>query len=181
MESFARKISKYLYRRKYINENQIENLRFGIEVVLSNLASLMSIVLLGFILKRTIDAFLFITIFCIARTLRNTYHAPSFLQCYVLTVGSFLLGYAISIIIIPEFYTQFLNYAIGLNLVLIYFISTKSNNKVVISFDFFVGFFILSQIIIYMISLNYIRNELIFAAVVFSTIAVSSNKSSDVL
>lgn len=181
MESFARKISKYFYRRNYINEHQIEDLRFGIEVVLSNLASLISIVILGFILKRTIDSFLFILIFCIARTLRNTYHAPTFLQCYILTVGSFLLSYAVSIMIIPEFYTPFLNYAIGLNVVLLYFISAKSNNEVVISFDFFVGFFILSQIIIYMISLNYIRNELIFVVVVFSTIAVSSNKSLVVL
>jgi len=63
MENIARRMSIFLYHKKYIIEDQIESLRFGIEVVFSNTLSFLSIITIGLVIGRVVDTIIFISVF----------------------------------------------------------------------------------------------------------------------
>lgn len=119
MERIAKGISHWFLDRGYILEEQEDQLRFGLEVFLSNGFSFLTILLIGFLLHRTLDTFIYVCVFIILRTYDDHYHADTFLKCYLLTVGTYVAALSFSIIILGPFQSQFILLVVLLNLVLL--------------------------------------------------------------
>ena len=99
MERFADWLSEKLYLNGKIKIEEMDDIAFALEVVISHIISFGTILLIGFILNKNIESAIFIFMFGLFRTLNNTYHAKTFFQCFILTVGSFLLSMLTSYII----------------------------------------------------------------------------------
>lgn len=115
MERLAYKISRWLLEKEYIDDFQIEDIRFAIEVVISNLSSFFSILIIGIAIREYLKTILFFIVFIGFGTIKDRYHAETFVKCYFLTVGSFLFCLVVSNLIklseinVFTFYTVFIN------------------------------------------------------------------------
>lgn len=101
MYRFSAQISLWFYKKEYITLQQVDDITFALEIIFSNLASFLTILLFGITFKFYMETMLFFIVFIGFRTLNDRYHAPTFLRCYILTVGSYLLCLYTSILI-PE-------------------------------------------------------------------------------
>lgn len=119
MHKFSERMSLLFFKKNYITLDQVDDITFALEIVFSNLASFLTILILGIVWNRYIETFLFFAVFIGFRTLRDRYHAPTFLQCYIMTVGSYLLCLGISLLISPKDQALFSFYIIMLNLLLL--------------------------------------------------------------
>ena len=63
---------------------------YGIQLSLSTLASMCSIVLLGLLLKNPASAFIFLGVFFFLRLFSGGYHAPTYARCFLLTNSVYL-------------------------------------------------------------------------------------------
>lgn len=129
------KISDYLSYQLYIlnkiNKDEITDISFSIELLITHFITFLSIVVLGILVNRFENTVLFLLSFILLRKYSNGYHAATFSGCFILT----LLTYFISTIIIPDilFFLQLTN-IFYLILVLIVFTFCiikllKRNNK----------------------------------------------------
>lgn len=176
MENIARRMSIFLYHKKYIIEDQIESLRFGIEVVFSNTLSFLSIITIGLVIGRVVDTIIFISVFCLSRSIRSGYHAPTFLKCYALTVGSYLTSVFLSNIISIDGYFKFSVYTIVLNVIILYLSKSYNNDSLLQVNDYFDKYFLGTHIILLLISLIYTSRELLIGIITYTFIILSSIK-----
>lgn len=63
---------------------------YGIQLSLSTLASMCSIVMLGLLLKNPASAFIFLGVFFFLRLFSGGYHAPTYARCFLLTNSVYL-------------------------------------------------------------------------------------------
>ncbi len=79
--------------KEIFSNTQIDDLTFGLEVILSNLLSLITIAIVGFMIGAPLKTILFLIVFIIFRTICDRYHAETFLACYILTFCSFFYSF----------------------------------------------------------------------------------------
>lgn len=89
MERISEFLSIWLIMRKYSQESDKYKLQFAIEVVLNNLLSFVVIMIFGILLNRIILTFIYVFLFIMFRSLRDRYHASTFLNCFILTIGCY--------------------------------------------------------------------------------------------
>lgn len=118
MEQFAYRISRWFIKHDYIEDSDIEPIRFAIEVVLSNGVSFLAILVIGALLHQLSFSILYILVFAGFRTLQNRFHAKSFFGCFLLTVGSFLLAIGIPNFLLTEYFGSFVLYVTFINITL---------------------------------------------------------------
>ena len=125
MEDFAIFLSKLLLKYDHIRIDQLNDIRYGIEVILSNILSFLTILIFGFLYNQFSVTTLFLLIFISLRFLYEGYHANTFLSCLLLTVSSYHFC-----IIIYLFTPKSLNYGVNLGLCLINLILLICNKKI---------------------------------------------------
>lgn len=73
---------------------------YGIQLSLSTLASMCSIVMLGLLLKNPASAFIFLGVFFFLRLFSGGYHAPTYARCFLLTNSVYLAVVGTSYLIV---------------------------------------------------------------------------------
>lgn len=91
MEKISELLSIWLIMKKYGLETDKNKLQFAIEVVLNNLLSFLVIIILGILINEIIITIVYIFIFVMFRSLRDRYHATTFVNCFILTLGCYFL------------------------------------------------------------------------------------------
>jgi accessory gene regulator protein AgrB len=170
-------ISNWLLSKNYITTSQKKDIVFSLEVVLSNALSFISIIMLGLLMDYWNYTIIYVLVFIAFRTMRDRYHAKTFLSCYILTVGSFLLCLLL-VIIIPNDIQRLLTIMIGLVNCWILLSQEKitSKAKKILQSDFFViSFMLLSGLIFYWAVKDY-NPRLFLVTLILSIIVITSNK-----
>ncbi len=179
MERFADWLSEKLYLNGKIKIEEMDDIAFALEVVISHIISFGTILLIGFILNKNIESAIFIFMFGLFRTLNNTYHAKTFFQCFILTVGSFLLSMLTSYIIHIEFQMQFIVFLCTLNIVMI-LVNYSYNQSVFLKYSLLM--IVLNMAVIFVLPIFentiLIFVEMISAILIISTISV--DKTSEI-
>lgn len=138
MEILAVSLSKWLFKKGYIKNDQLNDIRYGVEVILSNFISLISIILIGLIIHQIKITTLFLFVFIGLRFMYEGYHAKKFLSCLLLTVSSYLTCLIIFLFTPPSIRFE-VNIGLGfLNLVLL--LSNQKSHKIKLFFVFFILF-----------------------------------------
>lgn len=83
-------IVENVLKRELIVNDQAENLRFGLEVILSQLLTFMPMIIYSLITSSYIKSALFLFTFITLRTIKKGFHAKSFLTCFALSNLTFL-------------------------------------------------------------------------------------------
>lgn len=143
VEKTAFKLSEYLYGLNYITENEIDGIAFAIEVVLTNLITFSVIIMIGLFCRMYTYTFLFLFIFIVFRTMRDRFHAKTFVQCFFLTVGSFLLCLLMPNMLLNSFQESYVVKVTTINLLVpFYFNRNKTISlKLLLSDKFNIGLF----------------------------------------
>lgn len=103
MNKLSTRISDWLLSKNHITLSQKSDIVFSLEVILSNALSFLSIVVIGIVLDNWNYTIVYLIIFIVFRSLRDRYHARTFLGCYILTVGLFLICISLVHLIPDEF------------------------------------------------------------------------------
>lgn len=84
-------ISNYAIHKSFIDNNDFENFRFGLEVLLSQLITFFTIVIIGIVLEKIILTIIFLIVFISFRSFKNNFHCRTFFSCFLLTNFTYLL------------------------------------------------------------------------------------------
>ncbi|MBO6243830.1 MAG: accessory gene regulator B family protein [Clostridia bacterium] len=116
--SASKKISKILFQKNIINENEQEICQYGLEIILSTSVGILLIVLIGIIMHLLVESIVFYSVFVGVRFFTGGYHASSHFTCkLVLSLCCFTV-----LFISKEFYELF-NFGIQSLILLMSFIT----------------------------------------------------------
>ena len=90
LATIAARLTDQLYFRCPLDPSKKAIYEYGIQLSLSTLASMCSIVLLGLLLKNPASAFIFLGVFFFLRLFSGGYHAPTYARCFLLTNSVYL-------------------------------------------------------------------------------------------
>lgn len=90
LATIATRLTDQLYFRCPLDPSRKAIYEYGIQLSLSTLASMCSIVLLGILLGDAPSAFLFLGVFFFLRLFGGGYHAPTYARCFLLTNSVYL-------------------------------------------------------------------------------------------
>lgn len=179
MERIADLLSEKLYLNAKIKINEMDYIAFALEVVFSHIISFGTILLMGFIINKNIESIVFIFMFVLFRTLNSAYHAKTFFQCFILTVGSFLLSILTSYIIHTEFQIQFIVFLCTLNIIMV--LLNYSYNQS-LNLNYLLLMIVLNMAVIFVLPIldntTLIFIEMIATILIISTISV--DKTSEI-
>ena len=108
MNKVARIIANRFCKKRLIPLEQIEEFRFGIEIVLSNLLTFLTIFILGTILGYLWCTIAYIVVFITLRQFCEGRHAKTYLKCFLSTCSLFLLTLLLSELILYEVSLRFI-------------------------------------------------------------------------
>ena len=109
----ASELTERLYRHCPLDPSKKAIYEYGIQLSLSTLASMCSIILLGILFGNPASAFLFLGVFFFLRLFSGGYHAPTYTRCFLLTNVVYLVVYALSQGIIHFRFFFFASYDCG--------------------------------------------------------------------
>lgn len=84
------KLGKWLWKKGMIQEDQIDAIRYSIEIICSEFLEFSIIGLYGLVTHQFLETVLYILFFQISRTVFDGYHAQTIVSCLLLTIGSYL-------------------------------------------------------------------------------------------
>lgn len=90
LATIAARLTDQLYLRCPLAPSKKAIYEYGIQLSLSTLASMCSIVMLGILLKNLASAFIFLGVFFFLRLFSGGYHAPTYARCFLLTNSVYL-------------------------------------------------------------------------------------------
>lgn len=128
MEYVSTKISYWFLKKGYITEDHVDDIRYALEVVISNALPFITILFFGNTMKQQPKMIIFFLVFIGFRTLRDRYHAPTFMKCYFLTVGSFFICLVVSQLIQQVDQLLFTTYVVSLNILLLIMFKDRIND-----------------------------------------------------
>lgn len=178
MNKLSTRISDWLLNKNHITLSQKSDIIFSLEVFLSNSISFLSIIVLGFVLDYWNYTIAYLIIFIVFRCLRDRYHARTFLGCYILTVGSFLVCISIVHLISNEFQPSL---TIALTIVnscfLIFQEKSSIDSNKLLGADGFVKSFLFLNLLIGLWSFVAFHSMLLLVVLTLLIIALTVNKS----
>ena len=90
LATIAARLTDQLYSHSPLDPSKKAIYEYGIQLSLSTLASMCSIVLLGLLLKKPASAFIFLGVFFFLRLFSGGYHATTYARCFLLTNSVYL-------------------------------------------------------------------------------------------
>lgn len=91
MENISSKITSYLLEGKRVTDGEFDEIRFGIELVITQSILLIIIFTIGLLLGKLLETIVFLVIMVSLRTLVDGYHADSFIKCMIITTSAYIL------------------------------------------------------------------------------------------
>lgn len=99
MESYCRKLAYFLYHKELVDKDSIEDLRFLIELILTQVITIVSVYAIGLLFMDAFSILIICVCFVAGRKYIDGYHADTFRNCYLLTVLNFIFSLVMSLII----------------------------------------------------------------------------------
>lgn len=90
MRLFCEKVTEWFYQKGLIQSEDKNALRFSIELLITQLITLLSILMIGYLCEYGYLTIIYCIWFVWARKILDGYHAKSFLSCYIMTIGFFI-------------------------------------------------------------------------------------------
>lgn len=90
LATIAARLTDQLYFHCPLEPSKKAIYEYGIQLSLSTLASMCSIVVLGILLKNPASAFIFLSVFFFLRLFSGGYHATTYARCFLLTNSVYL-------------------------------------------------------------------------------------------
>ena len=91
MENISSKITGYLWEGKRVTDGEFDEIRFGIELVITQSILLIIIFTIGLLLGKLLETVIFLVVMVSLRTLVDGYHADSFIKCMIITTSAYIL------------------------------------------------------------------------------------------
>lgn len=96
LEKTSAYLTNQLYIKGEIEENKIEVIKYGFEILISSALILFSVPLYAGVIFRLSDGIMFLAFFMPIRLFSGGYHAPTYRKCYVCTMSLFAMVILIS-------------------------------------------------------------------------------------
>lgn len=109
MRKFCEIIANYCVKNDIIQSDDMNVLRFGIELVITQLITIGSILLIGLFISEIVQCILFCICFILSRKVFEGYHASTFLRCFLLTNLFYLFVEAVINIKMPYYYLNIIS------------------------------------------------------------------------
>lgn len=85
MYYIAKKIVNWGEKKDYFSSEDKDIIRYGIEVLISQIITFLPIILIGFYIKQPVDVCMIILVFGVLRCTGTGYHAKYLFSCFLLT------------------------------------------------------------------------------------------------
>ena len=140
-------ISKFcaraLLKKGAIEERDVNDVRFGIEVFITHIITFSSILIIGIMIDNFIETALFCFVFCHLRSFSNGFHAKTFSQCFILSNATYLF-----ILIVQNYVSEYIILIILMLLSFVKLIYHYRGKKVyVVENKFFILYFFVSLLL----------------------------------
>ena len=175
MRKTADWIGLWLFKKSYIQEKDIGQISFALEVVINNFVTFSTIALIGFITKNIFYTLLFLFVFIGFRTIRDQYHADTFLKCYTQTIGLYLFCISISHFSSSNYQPLMAVVVTTINVLMlfIYEVRIKGDVRFLLNDKFIINYLMLC-LICYLLVLKSIPDIALFLSLLEFMIAVTS-------
>lgn len=119
-------IVKYFIKYNKIEASESDLYRYGLELIISNVSALLSVLIVGIITGYILETLTFICVFFFTRKYGGGYHAKTMLRCMALTIGVHLAFIAL----MPLGENIYINYMTWIQIVIIYFLFVPQNEDI---------------------------------------------------
>ena len=90
MENYCRKMAWLLYNRGLVDKENVEDLRFLLELILTQVITIISVYIIGLLFMDALSILIICACFVAGRKYLDGYHADTFRNCYLLTMLNFI-------------------------------------------------------------------------------------------
>ena len=130
MRNIARNIAVLLTSHGIIQEDDTDKCRYGLEIFISSLLELTSILLVSIFMNNFLETVLFFIAFIPLRVYAGGYHADTHMKCYLVSLGVYGLFTMIMRIMPVSWYTYVIYINIALSEMIVFmFAPVRHSNK----------------------------------------------------
>ena len=87
----ADSISVLFLKKNIINEDELPVYQYGMQVLICNIAGMLTVLIVGILISRLVESIIFITIYATLRIYTGGYHARTPLVCNIVFLGTYLV------------------------------------------------------------------------------------------
>lgn len=87
----ADSIAVLFLEKNIINEDELPVYQYGMQVLICNIAGMLTVLIVGILISRLVESIIFITIYATLRIYTGGYHARTPLVCNIVFLGTYLV------------------------------------------------------------------------------------------
>ena len=87
----ADSIAVLFLKKNIINEDELPVYQYGMQVLIGNIAGMLTVLIVGILISRLVESIIFITIYATLRIYTGGYHARTPLVCNIVFLGTYLV------------------------------------------------------------------------------------------
>lgn len=87
----AASIAVLFLKKNIINEDELPVYQYGMQVLICNIAGMLTVLIVGILISRLVESIIFITIYATLRIYTGGYHARTPLVCNIVFLGTYLV------------------------------------------------------------------------------------------
>lgn len=87
----ADSIAVLFLKKNIINEDELPVYQYGMQVLIGNIAGMLTVLIVGILISRLVESIIFITIYATLRIYTGGYHARTPLVCNIVFFGTYLV------------------------------------------------------------------------------------------
>lgn len=91
LERIADSIAVLFLKKNIINEDELPVYQYGMQVLICNIAGMLTVLIVGILISRLVESIIFITIYATLRIYTGGYHARTPLVCNIVFLGTYLV------------------------------------------------------------------------------------------
>lgn len=130
MRNIADNIAALLTANGIIQEDDMDKCRYGLEIFISSLLELTSILFISIFMNNFLETLLFFTAFIPLRVYAGGYHADTQMKCYMVSLGVYGLFTILMRIMPASWYTIIIYISIAMSLIIVLMLApVRHTNK----------------------------------------------------
>lgn len=122
LQKTAARISQWYFNKGYIQEEDIDSIRFGLEVVLSHFISFSLILGTGILSGNFWISFVFVLALALFRSIYDGYHAETFFRCTMMTLSNYFISVYLVSVLNQSYYSAYIINLCLINMIVSIFI-----------------------------------------------------------
>lgn len=91
LRRIADSIAVLFLKKNIINEDELPVYQYGMQVLICNIAGMLTVLIVGILISRLVESIIFITIYATLRIYTGGYHARTPLVCNIVFLGTYLV------------------------------------------------------------------------------------------